>query len=98
VPPQRSEDKDYERLTQAVYQTILSKEGYRNIEVQHDVSLTGHSGTTHQVDVFWRFKQASVERSFSFKGASIIQIEEDKIRSDQCYVDRKLLDKQLEPI
>jgi hypothetical protein len=33
----------------------------------------------------------------SFKGASIIQVEGDKIRSDQCYFDRKALDKQLEP-
>jgi SnoaL-like polyketide cyclase len=36
-------------------------------------------------------------RSFSFKGASIIQVEGDKIRSDQAYFDRKALDKQLEP-
>jgi predicted ester cyclase len=36
-------------------------------------------------------------RTVSFKGASIIQVEGDKIRSDQCYFDRKALDKQLEP-
>ena len=63
MPQQRSEDKDYELLTQAVYQTILTKEGYQNIEVQHDVDLKGRSGTTHQVDVYWRFKQAGVEHT-----------------------------------
>ena len=36
-------------------------------------------------------------RTVSFKGASIIQVEGDKIRSDQCHFDRKALDKQLEP-
>jgi hypothetical protein len=61
VAPQRSEDKDYELLTQAVYQAILSKEGHQNIEVEHDVELKGRSGATHQVDVYWRFKQAGVE-------------------------------------
>jgi steroid delta-isomerase-like uncharacterized protein len=36
-------------------------------------------------------------RSFTIQGASIIQVEGDKIRSDQAYFDRKALDKQLEP-
>jgi steroid delta-isomerase-like uncharacterized protein len=36
-------------------------------------------------------------RSFTIQGASFIQFEGDKIRSDQCYFDRKALDKQLEP-
>jgi predicted ester cyclase len=36
-------------------------------------------------------------RSFSFKGASIIQVEGDKIRSDHAYFDRKALDQQLAP-
>ena len=36
-------------------------------------------------------------RSFTIQGASIIQVEGDKVRSDQAYFDRKALDKQLEP-
>jgi predicted ester cyclase len=36
-------------------------------------------------------------RTLSFKGVSLIQVEGDKIRSDQCYFDRKALDKQLQP-
>ena len=36
-------------------------------------------------------------RSFTIQGASIVRLEGDKIRSDQCYFDRKALDKQLEP-
>jgi predicted ester cyclase len=36
-------------------------------------------------------------RSFTIQAASIIQLEGDKIRSDQAYFDRKALDKKLEP-
>jgi steroid delta-isomerase-like uncharacterized protein len=36
-------------------------------------------------------------RTLSFKGVSIIEVEGDKIRSDQAYFDRKAIDKQLEP-
>jgi hypothetical protein len=47
----------------------------------------------------WKWTDGSepTGRTVSFKGASIIQVEGDKIRSDQCYFDRKALDKQLEP-
>jgi len=36
-------------------------------------------------------------RTMALQGASIIQLEGDKIRSDKCYFDRKALDKQFEP-
>ncbi len=36
-------------------------------------------------------------RTISFKGASIIRVEGDKIRSDNAYFDRKALDEQLAP-
>lgn len=53
----------YEQLTQAVYQTILREGGDSNILVQHNVNLVGRSGVTHQIDVFWRFKQAGIEHT-----------------------------------
>jgi hypothetical protein len=36
-------------------------------------------------------------RTFSIKGASIVQVEGDKVRSDQSYFDGRALDKQLAP-
>ena len=36
-------------------------------------------------------------RTVSFKGASIIRVEGDKIRSDHAYFDRKTIDEQLAP-
>ena len=40
---------------------------------------------------------APTGRAFTFKGASIIQVEGDKIVSDQCYFDRLALAEQLQP-
>jgi hypothetical protein len=56
-----AEAADYERLTQSVYQAILRKENSGNIEVQHNLDITGLSGVAHQVDVSWRFRRATVE-------------------------------------
>jgi predicted ester cyclase len=44
-----------------------------------------------------RVEGPSTGRSISIKGASIIQLEGDKISSDQCYFDRADFDRQLEP-
>jgi hypothetical protein len=36
-------------------------------------------------------------QTMTLQGASIIQLEGEKIRSDKCYFDRKALDKQFQP-
>lgn len=53
---------EYERLTQAIYQTILHNEG-ENIAVEHNVEKAGRSGVEHQVDVYWRFRQAGLDHT-----------------------------------
>lgn len=53
----------YEQLTQSIYQAILQNEANNNIEVEHNVPITGRSGVAHQIDVLWRFKQAGVEHT-----------------------------------
>jgi Restriction endonuclease len=88
VAPRHSKDKEYELLTQAVYQTILMKEGHENIEVQHDVKIKGRSGTTHQVDVLWRFKQAGVEHTVLVECKNYTRkIDLGKIRSFKSVID-----------
>lgn len=52
--------KEFEKLTQRIYQAILDQEGLGTITVEHDVTLTGASGATHQVDVYWEFQHAGV--------------------------------------
>jgi hypothetical protein len=53
---------EYEKLTQAVYQAILQRE-QSNIVVEHNTTVAGRSGVEHQVDVFWKFKQAGIEHT-----------------------------------
>lgn len=48
----------YEKLVSRFYQGMLNYDGFENIRVEHNVTLTGKSGATHQIDVFWEFKAA----------------------------------------
>lgn len=54
---------EYEKLTQAIYQSVLNDQGLEKIRVEHSVSLKGHSGVEHQIDVHWKFKQANMEHA-----------------------------------
>lgn len=53
----------YEQLTQSIYQAILQNESSNNIQVEHNVDITGRSGVAHQIDVLWRFRQAGIEHT-----------------------------------
>lgn len=56
--------KQYELLTQKIYQALLNyddmKSDYHKIDVKHNVKLKGRSGNTHQIDVYWEFELAGV--------------------------------------
>jgi hypothetical protein len=49
--------KDYEKAARDIYEAILRREG-SNAEVEHSVNVKGRSGVEHQVDVYWRYRQA----------------------------------------
>lgn len=49
---------EYEKLTQSIYQLLIQEQGHKNIEVKHNTTVTGKSGATHQVDVYWEFQIA----------------------------------------
>ena len=53
-------DQDYERFIQNVYQTLLNAESKATIEVKGDIKLRGLSGQEHQIDVYWKYKQAGI--------------------------------------
>ncbi len=53
-------DQDYERFVQNVYQTLLNAEGKDTVEVERDIKLKGISGQEHQIDVYWKYKQAGI--------------------------------------
>ena len=50
----------YEKLVAQIHQGMLKYDGFENLRVEHDVTLTGKSGATHQIDVFWEFKAAGM--------------------------------------
>jgi len=57
------ESIEYEKLVQSIYQSILDQESAQNIEVEQNAFICGRSGVSHQIDVLWRFKLASVEHT-----------------------------------
>lgn len=48
----------YERFARDVYQALVNQDAVRNVTVEHNVTLVGRSGATHQIDVFWEFELA----------------------------------------
>ena len=56
-----NQGKEYELLVKDVYECLNKAEGLSNIEIQHNVLLSGVSGVEHQIDLYWRFKKATVE-------------------------------------
>lgn len=48
----------YEQFVQGIYQALLKADGVENIDVRHNIKVTGKSGCKHQIDVYWEFKLA----------------------------------------
>ena len=53
--PQRSVPNDGRIIKLRHY---LEYDGFENLRVEHDVTITGKSTATHQIDVYWEFKAA----------------------------------------
>lgn len=60
----KNSGKVFEKLTQEVYQSFCDFEyqenGFKRINVQHNVKIKGKSGAIHQIDVYWEFSLAGV--------------------------------------
>lgn len=54
--------KEYEKLTQYIFNQIVNQQQVNTIDVQHDVILQGKS-TSHQIDVYWKFEIGGEEYS-----------------------------------
>src|SRR5258708_3182122 len=55
-----SDSKEYELLTQRVFQAMLDQHTVTNLKVEHNILLTGISGVPRQIDVYWEFEMAGV--------------------------------------
>lgn len=47
----------YEVFIRDIYQQILTQDEVETIEVKHNQRIKGLSGATHQIDVYWEYKQ-----------------------------------------
>ena len=56
--PLQNRNNEYEQLVAQIYQGMLEYDGFENLRVEHDVTITGKSVATHQIDVYWEFKAA----------------------------------------
>jgi hypothetical protein len=45
----------YEKFVADVYQCLVSQDAITNVSVQHNATLIGRSGASHQIDVYWEF-------------------------------------------
>lgn len=56
--------KAYEKLTKEIYQAFCNfdtnENGFKKVEVLHNVIIQGKSKVAHQIDVFWEFNLAGV--------------------------------------
>ena len=51
---------EYELFVKEVYECLNQADGLTDVEVQHNVKLSGASGVKHQIDVFWAFEKGGV--------------------------------------
>lgn len=51
---------EYELFVKEVYECLNKADGLTDVDIRHDVKLTGVAGVEHQIDVFWTFKRGGV--------------------------------------
>lgn len=51
---------EFELFVKAIYEQILTFDGYETVRVEHDVNVLGKSGQLHQIDVYWEFNVAGL--------------------------------------
>jgi hypothetical protein len=82
----------FEIIVQKIYQSIVNfdcdDKGYKKIDVQHNISLVGKSGNSHQIDVYWAFELAG----HTYK--TIVEVKDWKtpVKKEQLHSFKSLLD------
>ena len=79
--------KPYEKLTQKIFSQIVNQDSVKNIEVQHDVNLSGKT-TLHQIDVYWKFEVGGILYQ------TVIQAKDwkNKVKKEQMLAFKAVLD------
>lgn len=53
----RNKNIEYEQFAQKVFAGLSSQKRVKTIKLQHNVKLSGNSGTRHQIDVYWEYEK-----------------------------------------
>lgn len=56
----KKDGTNYELISREIFEAILNRKDVDTIDVKHDVKLKGLK-TSHQIDVFWKFKRGDIE-------------------------------------
>ena len=51
---------EYELFVKDVYDCLNKADGLTDVDIRHNVKLTGLSGIPRQIDIFWSFKRAGI--------------------------------------
>lgn len=55
---------EYELFVKELHEKILEKDGFKDLNVVHNIRLEGKSKLKHQIDVYWKVEIAGVEQHF----------------------------------
>lgn len=55
---------EYEIFVREFHEKLLQQDGFKGIDVRHNVKVKGKSGNYHQIDVFWELSVAGVVQKF----------------------------------
>lgn len=62
-----NQNTEYEKFAQDVYRRLSALEGINTIDIKHNIRLTGKSGCQHQIDVYWEYELAGVNRKVAIE-------------------------------
>lgn len=51
---------EYELFVKDVYERLNAVDGLSDVNIQHDVKLSGAAGVEHQIDIYWTFSKGGV--------------------------------------
>ena len=61
---------EYELFVKDILEKINVASGWENLKLQHNVVLTGKSGASHQIDIYWEFTAGIFTHKVECKGYS----------------------------
>lgn len=78
----------YEELIAQLFKSMAQQEGLKNINIQHDVTLKGKAGGTHQIDVYWEFEHLGINHKIIIEAKDYAS----KVTQEKLFAFKSVLD------